>query len=128
MQDRIIKDLADSIIADLKNDMYLSNIENLLNNFLDNNHIENKEKEHVIELLYLYKVYKKGYISADPRYTAKKQREVKDILESKTSKELSAKIQEVEKLVNLLKEAENNPIESAKKRIEDEEKFKGVIF
>lgn len=128
MQERVIKCLAELIIADLKNDMYFSDIENVLNSFLDNNNIEIKEKEHVIELLYLYKIYKKGYISPDPRYLSKKIIEVKLILESKTSKELNEKLQEVEDFVNMLKEAESNPIESAKRRIEDEEEFKGVIF
>ena len=128
MQERVIKNLAELIIADLKNDMYFSDIENVLNSFLDNNNIEIKEKEHVIELLYLYKVYKKGYISPDPRYTAKKVHEVKNILETKNSKELNEKLKEVEEFVNMLKEAESNPMETAKRRIADEEEFKGVIF
>lgn len=128
MEEKIIKYLADLIIKNLKDDFYFRDIENILNNFLENNTININDKEHVIELLYLYKVYKNGYVSLDPRYIEKMKYQVFSVLKSKNSNELNEKIQQLEDVVEMLKDAENNPIKSAQKRIEDQEKYGNAIF
>ncbi|MDO5569110.1 MAG: hypothetical protein Q4G04_03255 [bacterium] len=98
-----------------------------IDRFLASN-IKYKNKERVIELLYLLNIYKDGYISPDPRYYVRNMVNALSLLNTTNDDECLSRIETVEEFVNKLKDAETNPIANATKRLADREKYENVLF
>lgn len=127
MKNECIDYLVERIVENLKGTCYFEDIDVLIKEFLEKN-ISEAKKEKVIELLYLYQLYRNGYVTPDPRFLGNMKIQVIQILKVQNDNELDNKIKQVENVVDMLKQAENNPLQTAKKMKEDMKKYKGCIF
>lgn len=124
MDNKIINSLANDIIIKLKGNL---DIEVEMRNFLNSNiSIENKEK--VIEQLYLFQLYINAYIGPDPRVKEKLFHKVIGVLNVKEDDEIIDSIKELQEVVEFMKDIEVHPIDTAKRRLEEEEAYKNTMF
>ena len=87
---------------------------------------ENKEK--TLEQLYLFQLYSNAYVGPDPRGKNNLFSNAKLVLTSKSNEELITRMEKLKQVVELLKNAELNPLSTIKTKLEDKEKYKNVIF
>lgn len=126
----LIKNLARLRVADTiinKFEKEYINIEEKMLRFLKSS-ISEENKDKVLELLYLFQLYSNAYLGPDPKVVSKRKMQAEFILNSINDDELSKRIEELEETVRLMKEAETHPIESLKRKFEDQEKYNDVIF
>ena len=122
----VINKLKETIVKNLDYKLKLDVREDL-DNFLESDvSVENKEK--LIELLYQFQLFSDAYLGPDPRAINVYSSHIFMILKVKNNEEFKEKINSVEELVKTMKYAELNPIETMKKQLEDEEKYKNVLF
>lgn len=125
MENEIISYLSKEIIEKFRGKL---NIEEEMAEFLKTSiNIDSKIK--ALELLYLCQLYSNAYIGPDPRV---KVRELSSniylLLNIKNEEEFNTRIARLENFVEILKSAETHPISTTKTKLEDKEKYKGVIY
>ena len=109
------------------NSIFVPLVDNWVRNFLNSNiSIENKEK--VIEQLYLFQLYINAYIGPDPRVKEKLFHKVIGVLNVKEDDEIIDSIKELQEVVEFMKDIEVHPIDTAKRRLEEEEAYKNTMF
>lgn len=123
----VLSKISEIIIGRTKEDYYLSNIKNNLNNFLNSN-LTYEQKTKCIEQLYLLVLYKDGYLSADPRYKRKVMHDAVKVLEEKKIDLFESNFDLLKQVVDKLKAAETNPLNTYEKMINDSINHKGDIF
>ena len=126
----LIKNLARLRVADIiinKFEKEYINIEEKMLRFLKSS-ISEENKDKVLELLYLFQLYSNAYLGPDPKAVSKRKMQAEFILNSINDEELLKRIEELEETVRLMQEAETHPIESLKRKFEDQEKYTDVIF
>ena len=124
MEDKLINALANEIIEKLKRKL---DIEKEMKEFLLSE-ISKENKEKTLEQLYLFQLYSNAYIGPDPRGKHNLFSNAKLVLTSKSDEELITRIEKLKQVVELLKNAELNPLSTIKVKLEDKEKYKNVIF
>ena len=124
MEDKLINALANEIIKKLKGKL---DIEKEMKEFLLSK-ISKEYKEKTLEQLYLFKLYSNAYVGPDPRGKNTLFANVILVLTSKSDEEVIARIENLKQEVELLKNAEINPLYTIKIKLEDEEKYKNVKF
>ena len=124
MEDKLINALANEIIEKLKGKL---DIEKEMKEFLLSK-ISKEYKEKILEQLYLFQLYSNAYVGPDPRGKNTLFANVILVLTSKSDEEVIARIENLKQEVELLKNAEINPLYTIKIKLEDEEKYKNVKF
>lgn len=124
MEDKLINALANEIIEKLKGKL---DIEKEMKEFLLSK-ISKEYKEKTLEQLYLFQLYSNAYVGPDPRGKNTLFANVILVLTSKSDEEVIARIGNLKQEVELLKNAEINPLYTIKIKLEDEEKYKNVKF
>lgn len=124
MEDKLINALANEIIEKLKGKL---DIEKEMKEFLLSK-ISKEYKEKTLEQLYLFQLYSNAYVGPDPRGKNTLFANVILVLASKSDEEVIARIENLKQEVELLKNAEINPLYTIKIKLEDEEKYKNVKF
>ena len=124
MEDKLINALANEIIEKLKGKL---DIEKEMKEFLLSK-ISKEYKEKTLEQLYLFQLYSNAYVGPDPRGKNTLFANVILVLTSKSDEEVIARIENLKQEVELLKNAEINPLYTIKIKLEDEEKYKNVKF
>lgn len=124
MEDKLINALANEIIRKLKGKL---DIEKEMKEFLLSK-ISKEYKEKTLEQLYLFQLYSNAYVGPDPRGKNTLFANVILVLTSKSDEEVIARIENLKQEVELLKNAEINPLYTIKIKLEDEEKYKNVKF
>lgn len=124
MEDKLINALANEIIKKLKGKL---DIEKEMKEFLLSK-ISKEYKEKTLEQLYLFQLYSNAYVGPDPRGKNTLFANVILVLASKSDEEVIARIENLKQEVELLKNAEINPLYTIKIKLEDEEKYKNVKF
>lgn len=124
MEDKLINALANEIIKKLKGKL---DIEKEMKAFLLSK-ISKEYKEKTLEQLYLFQLYSNAYVGPDPRGKNTLFANVILVLTSKSDEEVIARIENLKQEVELLKNAEINPLYTIKIKLEDEEKYKNVKF
>lgn len=124
MEDKLINALANEIIEKLKGKL---DIEKEMKEFLLSK-ISKEYKEKILEQLYLFQLYSNAYVGPDPRGKNTLFANVILVLTSKSDEEVITRIENLKQEVELLKNAEINPLYTIKIKLEDEEKYKNVKF
>lgn len=124
MEDKLINALANEIIEKLKGKL---DIEKEMKEFLLSK-ISKENKEKTLEQLYLFQLYSNAYVGPDPRGKNTLFANVILVLTSKSDEEVITRIENLKQEVELLKNAEINPLYTIKIKLEDEEKYKNVKF
>lgn len=124
MEDKLINALANEIIEKLKGKL---DIEKEMKEFLLSK-ISKEYKEKTLEQLYLFQLYSNAYVGPDPRGKNTLFANVILVLTSKSDEEVITRIENLKQEVELLKNAEINPLYTIKIKLEDEEKYKNVKF
>ena len=124
MEDKLINALANEIIKKLKGKL---DIEKEMKEFLLSK-ISKEYKEKILEQLYLFQLYSNAYVGPDPRGKNTLFANVILVLTSKSDEEVITRIENLKQEVELLKNAEINPLYTIKIKLEDEEKYKNVKF
>lgn len=124
MEDKLINALANEIIKKLKGKL---DIEKEMKEFLLSK-ISKEYKEKTLEQLYLFQLYSNAYVGPDPRGKNTLFANVILVLTSKSDEEVITRIENLKQEVELLKNAEINPLYTIKIKLEDEEKYKNVKF
>ena len=124
MEDKLINALANEIIKKLKGKL---DIEKEMKEFLLSK-ISKQYKEKTLEQLYLFQLYSNAYVGPDPRGKNTLFANVILVLTSKSDEEVITRIENLKQEVELLKNAEINPLYTIKIKLEDEEKYKNVKF
>lgn len=124
MEDKLINALANEIIKKLKGKL---DIEKEMKEFLLSK-ISKEYKEKTLEQLYLFQLYSNAYVGPDPRGKNTLFANVILVLTSKSDEEVIARIENLKQEVELLKNAEINPLYTIKIKLEDKEKYKNVKF
>ena len=124
MEDKLINALANEIIKKLKGKL---DIEKEMKEFLLSK-ISKEYKEKTLEQLYLFQLYSNAYVGPDPRGKNTLFANIILVLTSKIDEEVITRIENLKQEVELLKNAEINPLYTIKIKLEDEEKYKNVKF
>ena len=124
MENEVVNTLANEIIEKLSGKL---NIENEMREFLLSD-ISKENKEKVLEQLYLFQLYSNAYVGPDPKGKIYLFSNAKLVLTSKSDEELITRMEELKQAVELLKNAELNPLSTIKAKLEDKEKYKNVKF
>jgi len=126
--EEIIKKLSNEIVIRLEKEYGFSNIKVDMEKFLEQD-LEMHKKEEVLEILYIFTLYKNGYISADPRVREKYIFEIKNILKiSSNSSDFEEKIKKAKESLEKFEDAETHPIQTITRKIKDVEESKRMIF
>ena len=124
MEDKLINALANEIIKKLKGKL---DIEKEMKEFLLSK-ISKEYKEKTLEQLYLFQLYSNAYVGPDSRGKNTLFANVILVLTSKSDEEVITRIENLKQEVELLKNAEINPLYTINIKLEDEEKYKNVKF
>ncbi len=125
MENEIISCLSKEIIEKFRVKL---NIEEEMAEFLKTS-ISMDSKIKALELLYLCQLYSNAYVGPDPRYkTRELSSNIHLLLDTKNEEEFKVRIAKLEEFVEILKNAEIHPISTTKKKLEDKQKYKGVIW
>lgn len=124
MENEVINCLAKEIVKKFEDKLDIKGeMEEFLKTSLS---IESKEK--ALEQIYLCQLYSGAYVGPDPRGTRHLLGNVYRVLNVKTEEELEVEISNLEKAVEFFKNAAIHPIATTKKKLEDRERYRGVIF
>ena len=123
MENELINALANEIVKRLKN----FNIEKKMMEFLQSQ-VSEENKEKVLEQLYLFQLYSNAYLGPDPRGKWHIFMNALSVLDSKKDEDVLLKIGELKGIIEVMKNAETNPLATFKRKLEDKEKYKGVMF
>ena len=116
MEDKLINALANEIIKKLKGKL---DIEKEMKEFLLSK-ISKEYKEKTLEQLYLFQLYSNAYVGPDPRGKNTLFANVILVLTSKSDEEVITRIENLKQEVELLKNAEINPLYTIKIKLEDD--------
>ncbi|OKZ57608.1 MAG: hypothetical protein BHV99_01305 [Clostridium sp. 26_21] len=125
MENELINLLANEIVEKLKGKIF--NIEKDMMEFLKSQ-VSRENKENVLEQLYLFQLYSNAYIGPDPRGKRNIFANAIDVLNAKNDEDVSIKIENLKEATKFMKIAETNPLSTFKRKLEDKEKCKNVIF
>lgn len=125
MENELINALANEIINKLKGKIF--SIEKDMMEFLQSQ-VSKDNKEKVLEQLYLFQLYSNAYIGPDPRGKNNMFTNAIAILNAKNDEDVSIKIEKLKEITEFMKNAEINPLSTFKRKLEDKEKYKNVIF
>ena len=125
MENELINLLANEIVEKLKGKLF--NIEKDMMEFLQSQ-VSKENKENVLEQLYLFLLYSNAYIGPDPRGKRNIFANAIDVLNAKNDEDVSIKIENLKEATKFMKIAETNPLSTFKRKLEDKEKCKNVIF
>lgn len=126
----VLKELGNSLVTEKEPyNYYRINVkQEQVDNILNNQTLSFKQKKEILEKTKLLQLFSGEYIGADPRgaqhlmYDAKKVFEIKDISEYKEA------MKKLNVALDIYQKAALNPYDNMKKRLEDRERFKGVMF
>lgn len=124
MENELINSLADEIVIKLKDKI---NIQVEMKKFL-NSQINVANKEKVLEQLYLFQLYSNAYTGIDPRGNRNSFGNVILVLSAKTNEEVVNRIEKLQETVEFMKNIEIHPLSTTKRKLEDKEKYKNVMF
>ena len=125
MENELINTLANDIIEKLKGKIF--SIEKDMIEFLQSQ-VNKKNKEKVLEQLYLFQLYSNAYIGPDPRGKSNMFANAITVLKAKNDEEVSIKIEKLKEITEFMKNAEINPLSTFKRELEDKLKCKNIIF
>ncbi len=125
MENEIINCLSKEIIEKFRIKL---NIEEKMAEFLKTS-ISIDSKIRALELLYLCQLYSNAYLGPDPRFKIRELSSNVDLLlNAKNEEEFKVSIANLEEFVEILKISETHPISTTKTKLEDKQKYKGVIW
>lgn len=125
MKNELMNALANEVTKKLKNRGL--DIEKDMTNFLQSQ-VSEKNKEQVLEQLYLFQLYSNAYLGPDPRAVNTTLTSAILILDSKSDEDVLLKLEQLKDLVELMKNLETNPLSTIKRKLEDEKELKGSRF
>lgn len=125
MEDEVINELANEIIEKLKGKIY--KIEEYMTGFLQSQ-ISQENKAKALEQLYIFQLYSDAYVSPDPRVKMRLFVDAELVLTAENDEEVLKKIEILKTTTETMKYNETHPLVTTKRKLEDREKFKNVIW
>ena len=116
--EEIIKELSNEIVKRLENDYGFSNIKENIGGFINQN-LDEIKKLQVLQILYSFTLYRNAYIAIDPRVREKNIFKIKSVLNIKTESDFEEKIKQATESLKKFEDAEKNPIQTIRKKIDD---------
>ena len=116
--EEIIKELSNEIVKRLENDYGFSNIKENIEGFINQN-LDEIKKLQVLQILYSFTLYRNAYIAIDPRVREKNIFKIKSVLNLKTESDFEEKIKQATESLKKFEDAEKNPIQTIRKKIDD---------
>lgn len=116
--EEIIKELSNEIVKRLENEYGFSDIKENIEVFVSQN-LDEIKKLHVLQILYSFTLYRNAYIAIDPRVREKNIFKIKSILNIKTESDFEEKIKQATESLKKFEDAEKNPIQTIRKKIND---------
>ena len=116
--EEIIKELSNEIVKRLENDYGFSNIKENIEGFINQN-LDEIKKLQVLQILYSFTLYRNAYIAIDPIVREKNIFKIKSVLNIKTESDFEEKIKQATESLKKFEDAEKNPIQTIRKKIDD---------
>lgn len=116
--EEIIKELSNEIVKRLENEYGFSDIKGNIEGFINQN-LDEIKKLQVLQILYSFTLYRNAYIAIDPRVREKNIFKIKSVLNIKTESDFEEKIKQATESLKKFEDAEKNPIQTIRKKIDD---------
>ncbi len=116
--EEIIKELSNEIVKRLENEYGFFDIKENIEVFVSQD-LDGVKKLQVLQILYSFTLYRNAYISIDPRVREKNIFKIKSILNIKTESDFEEKIKQATESLEKFEDAEKNPIQTIRKKIND---------
>lgn len=124
----VLKRLGTSLVTENGNYDKVKVDEEQVKYILENKNISFEHKKEIFEKIKLLKLFSYAYIGPDQRGNNHLIFQAKRIFEVKDENDFEEKIKVVNKVLQFLQKAAMNPYEMTKRQMEDEIKYKDVIF
>lgn len=105
----------------------IANINEAVDNFLNAN-ISEVNKMAALEQLYLFQLYSSAYIGPDPRAKSNILSSYSLVLNVKDDKDLLENLSKFKTIIDVMKNAETHPLETFKRKLEDDRNSENLIF
>lgn len=105
----------------------IANIDEAIDNFLNSN-ISEVNKMAVLEQLYLFQLYSSAYIGPDPRAKSNILSSYSLVLNIRDDNDLLENLSKFKNIVDVMKNAETHPLETFKKKLEDDKNSENLKF
>lgn len=105
----------------------IANIDEAIDNFLNAN-ISEVNKMAVLEQLYLFQLYSSAYIGPDPRAKSNILSSYSLVLNVKDDNDLLENLSKFKTIIDVMKNAETHPLETFKKKLEDDRNSENSRF
>lgn len=105
----------------------IANINEAVDNFLNAN-ISEVNKMAALEQLYLFQLYSSAYIGPDPRAKSNILSSYSLVLNVKDDNNLLENLSKFKTIIEVMRNAETHPLETFKRKLEDDRNSENLIF
>ena len=105
----------------------IANIDEAIDNFLNAN-ISEVNKMAVLEQLYLFQLYSSAYIGPDPRAKSNILSSYSLVLNVKDDNNLLENLSKFKTIIEVMRNAETHPLETFKRKLENDKNSENLIF